>query len=468
MTAHRTLYSSIAIGLCLLLALAAYKTQWLVLLFVPLAIPAVLLVLRFPYWTCLFFIVFSFFRIHEAIPQLIPLRIPQLLAVAALAGLIWHSFVSKQLTLAWHPLLTTFGCFFLLIVIGAFFASNRGLAMSALTDTFVKIAIMLLAISWFIRSPKEFQQTVWLMIAAGVLIGCIAIYNRLNGIGLVEGTRVTIGRSIGAMIGDPNDLALVLTFPLSFAAAMLVTPGLTPRLRFGLVLPSVVIIAWAILCTQSRGGLLGMTAVTGVLLWFRVKNKVLVIGVGASLLLVLVLAAGISSRASGGASEDGIDESAMGRIYAWQAATNMALAKPLTGVGINNFYVNYYAYSPHWDGKNHAVHSTWFQVLAESGMLGFLVFLSLVYKTIRLALKNLLFTLQHAVTDVQTIAQALLAGLASFCVSGTFLTQGFIWPLYILIALTIALSRYLNAHPAQSLNPILPMTPLAGRKELLS
>jgi len=444
---HAYLNSKIAWASCLLLATLAYQFNFIWVLFAPLVIPAVLAVLRFPIWVCLLFIVFSFFRIHEAIPQLIPLRIPQLLAVAALAGLIWHSFISRQIVLFWHPLMRAFSLFFLLVLVGAMLATNRGESIAAITDTFSKIALMLFAISWLIRTPANFRLACWLMTAAGVLIGCIAIYNRLNGIGLVEGTRVTIGRSIGAMIGDPNDLALVLTFPLSFAAALLASRKLATGLKVWLALPAVIIISWAILCTQSRGGLLGMTAVTAVVMWYRINNKLLVAGVGGSLLLVLVLVAGISSRASGGAAEDGIDESAMGRIYAWQAATNMALSQPLTGVGIDNFYVNYYAYSPHWDGKNHAVHSTWFQILAETGILGFAIFIRLVFKTFSQAFHNQMRALQHAQPDIQVSAQALLAGLCSFCVSGTFLTQGFIWPLYILIALTIALDRFLSSPP---------------------
>lgn len=432
--------------ICLLLALLMYQTQLLPVLFLPLLVPATLLVLHYPIWVCLFFIVFSFFRIHEAIPQLEPLKLPQLLAIAALGSLLWHSLVSRQLKLVWHPVMTVFAVFFIFIFIGAFFASNRALAFEALFSTFIKVALMMLAISWLIRTPADFKLALLLLIGAGVLIGCIAIYNRFNGIGLVEGTRVTIGRNIGAMIGDPNDLALVLTFPLSFAGALLSSRQLPHAMRFGLGLPAVVIIVWAILCTQSRGGLLGITAVTAVLLWFRVANKWLVVSVGGSLLLVLVLAAGISSRSSGGASESGIDESAMGRVYAWQAATNMALAKPLNGVGINNFYVNYYAYSPHWDGKNHAVHSTWFQVLAETGFVGFSLFIMLIVKSFRLALQNQYLALQHQFPVIQVSAQALLAGLCSFCISGTFLTQGFIWPLYILIALTIALNRFLFEH----------------------
>lgn len=444
MAALRNYENLYAWAACLVLTALLYKTHLLLVLFLPLIIPAILLVLRFPIWVCLMFIVFSFFRIHEAIPQINSLRIPQLLAMASLVSIVWHGALTKQLKLSWHPLLNVFGIFFLLIVAGAFFATNRSESIAAITDTFAKVAVMLLAISWLVNKPADFRLATWLIIAAGVLIGCIAIYNRLNGIGLVEGTRVTIGRNIGAMIGDPNDLALVLTFPLSFAAAVLSTSTVPLRIRLWLALPAVIIICWAILCTQSRGGLLGMTAVCGTILWFKVKNKWLVAGGGAGLLMILVLAAGISSRASGGAAEEGIDESAMGRVYAWQAAANMAVANPLTGVGINNFYLNYYAYSPHWDGKNHAVHSTWFQVLSETGVIGFSVFVVLVWRSFRQALQNVQIALPANQPDIQVISQALLAGLYSFCVSGTFLTQGFIWPLYILIALTIALNRYLS------------------------
>ena len=38
-------------------------------------------------------------------------------------------------------------------------------------------------------------------------------------------------------------------------------------------------------------------------------------------------------------------------------------------------------------------------------------------------------------------AQSVLSGLAGFMASGTFLTQGFTWPLYILLALSIAVQQ---------------------------
>ena len=136
----------------------------------------------------------------------------------------------------------------------------------------------------------------------------------------------------------------------------------------------------------------------------------------------------------------------MGRLYAWEAAIRMALVNPLTGVGLNNFISNYFAYSSHWDGRNHAVHSTWFGVLAETGFLGLILFLSLIACIVRIAIRcQARFSKtargDHYSPPTYAMAQALLAGIAGFCVSGTFLTMGFTWPVYILLSLAVALER---------------------------
>ena len=158
-------------------------------------------------------------------------------------------------------------------------------------------------------------------------------------------------------------------------------------------------------------------------------------------MLAMMVFAGIADRQSGGATESGVDESAMGRIYAWQAAINMAIANPFTGVGVNNFFVNYYFYSPHWDGKNHAVHSTWFQVLGETGFVGLCVFLLVIAAIYRSLSRVLCINKLKFNPDVAVNANALKAGLIGFMVAGTFLTQAFTWPLYIILSLTIALEK---------------------------
>ena len=47
-------------------------------------------------------------------------------------------------------------------------------------------------------------------------------------------------------------------------------------------------------------------------------------------------------------------------------------------------------------------------------------------------------------TLARQVAQALPAGIVGFCISGTFLTQGFPWPFYIQLALVVATSQFAN------------------------
>ncbi|MGF1807583.1 O-antigen ligase family protein, partial [Aliivibrio sifiae] len=306
-----------------------------------------------------------------------------------------------------------------------------------------KIILMTFAIAVLVRSPQQLSFTLKAITIAGVLVGLVAIQNKLGGIGLVEGTRVTIGREFGSMLGDPNDLALVLLFPTSFAVGLLVTHQLPWHQRM-LGFIAIPILFWAVIATQSRGGLLGMIAVFGIYGLQRIKSKALLFSIAIMAGSILFVVAGISDRASGGAAEAGVDESAMGRLYAWEAAFKMAMTHPLTGVGLDNFFANYFYYSPHWDGLNHAVHSTWFGVLAETGVLGFIVFISLIIVLIKNANKTLraVKAVQNSIDPaIYTCAQAVFAGLIGTIVSGTFLTQGFNWPIYILAALVVAVSK---------------------------
>jgi putative inorganic carbon (hco3(-)) transporter len=412
-------------------------------LLVPLGLlPVVILfVFRIPIWLCLGFVAFSFFRLHEAFPFLMPLHIPQMLALPTLLVLVWHIGVKKQVKPFWGPELTTFSVFFSIVTLGLPFASNFGIAFAYWNATYVKIGIMTVATAWVVRKETDFALALKVMVISGALVSMVAVSNKLAGIGLVEGTRVTIGRDFGSVLGDPNDLSLVLTFPLSFAVAMATTKHRWFLRLFGFAATGLIV--WAVLCTQSRGGIIGTLAVFAVTGLRIVKSKLLLGGVGGLVGSVLFLFAGISDRSSGGASESGIDESAMGRIWAWTAAYNMALAKPFHGVGLDNFIPNFWLYTPHWTGFNKAVHSTWLGVLAETGFPGIIAFVVMVLMNVRVILvASRSLRDNNAPVSVTALSYAVLSGFAGFCGSGTFLTQGFTWPVYILIAFTAAVSHF--------------------------
>jgi len=407
--------------------------------------------LRQPFLLSAGFAVFSFFRLHEVVPQLMPFKLPLLLALGTMAAVGW-SIAFGRIRPFWHRLMTPFAIFFALVTLGLVLGTNTGNAFAYWKDTYVKIAMMVFAIAWAVHRPVDLRTISRVMVAAVALVALVALSNKASGIGLVEGSRVTIGRDIGSVLGDPNDLSLVLLFGGGFALTAALGRGLGGVERL-LGLLVFCLVAAAIVATQSRGGLLGLAAVTGIGLAERVRSKMLLGGAGILALALLFAVAGIDDRQSGGAHEEGIDESAMGRLHAWGAAFRMALAHPLSGVGIDNFYFNYYLHSDFWDGQNHAVHSTWFGVLGETGFLGLAVFLWLVIALLRLLLRARRLPLAALGPEglmLATSARGLFAGLVGFLVSGTFLTQGFTWPLYIILALAIPLDRMARDHAGPS------------------
>ncbi|WP_026374782.1 O-antigen ligase family protein [Aestuariibacter salexigens] len=425
-----------------LLISTAYQAGGVLIAFALLALPlAATMAVRISGLFLVLFILFSYFRLHEAFPVLMPFKFPKLFALASIVGIAWHLIVTQRLQPHWHSSLLIFAMMFGWLTVSTFMAINTGLAIAYWSGTLTKVFIMVYAISWWIRDEATFAWIRLGIMLSGVSVSCVALYNKANGIGLVEGTRVSISRDLRSQLGDPNDLSLVLMFPVSFLAAEVFNKGAS-NFRRCLATIGLITAISGIIATQSRGGLLGICAVLGYFFYQRVRNIYITGAAGLIGIMLLAIVAGIGDRQSGGEAEAGVDASAMGRLYAWQAAFNMALSNPLTGVGIDNFYANYYFFSPHWDGKNHAVHSTWFQVLAETGFVGLVLFITLIVSIFRILRRT-----QHMPVVLQrpsmlAVNQSLQAGMLAFCVSGTFLTQAFTWPLYIILGLAVAFERY--------------------------
>ena len=409
--------------------------------------------LKKPFVVCLTFILFSFFRLHEVFPQLDPIKIPLLTALGSYFVLAWHIVLTQKVKVYWRREHTMFARFFCWVVIGLVFSSYPPTAFASFTNVYMKIGIMVLAISWLMTEHWHFKLTHILIIFSGLAVGVVTLYNNAHGIGMVEQTRVTIP---GTSLGDPNDLSLVLSFPMSYAMAYVTTRG-TGKIRTLLGLIGIVVFVSSIIATQSRGGLLAVLAVFGVFGLRIIKSKLVLISLGSFALMILIAAAGISDRKSGGQGEDGIDESAMGRIHAWEAAFSMAVHNPLTGVGLSLFLDNYWDYATHSraEGQAHVTHSTWFQVMSESGfvglgLFGFLIFT--IFMSVRRSLAKLDRNRGSPEDDphMSAIAIGTYAGLAGFCVSGTFLSQGFLWPVYIITAISIAIANYMDNHHAST------------------
>ncbi|PJE80919.1 hypothetical protein CI610_00077 [invertebrate metagenome] len=444
------LHSWVGLLSCLLVMLPVLMIPHPVVLLIASMMPlGLFLILRQPIVVCLIFILFSFFRIHEIFPSLDPLKIPKFSAIASYFVLLWHIGLTRKVQLYWCHEMSLFFCFFSWVVVSILFSSYMPIAFDSFTSVYLKISIMLFAIAWLMTRAYHFRIAHLAIVFCGVSVGCVALYNQMNHIGLVESTRVTIP---GTSLGDPNDLALVLSFPLSFAIALFMTEG-TGKIAKGIGLVSFGICMLAIIATQSRGGLLASVAIMAFFAMKVIRSRLVVMSAGSFMLMLLMVVAGISERQSGGDVSGRMDESAQGRIHAWETAINMTLHNPLTGVGLSLFLDNYWNYARHApdQGLAHVTHNTWLQIMSETGLVGFILFLLLIAGIFRSIHRSVALLEQSRGSPyydpyLLAIAMGTFVGLIGFCVSGTFLSQGFLWPFYIMAALGIALAHFTDSN----------------------
>ena len=128
---------------------------------------------------------------------------------------------------------------------------------------------------------------------------------------------------------------------------------------------------------RGRSGL-GLIAVGGYLL-YRLHHKrwIIVVGVVGALVVLGNLPTEVTARFMTIGRASKTDESARGRLNAWDASKAMARDRPMTGVGVGNFLVYFKRYAPN-PNSVHVAHSSFFQLLGEQGIPGVAIWLYLV------------------------------------------------------------------------------------------
>ena len=163
------------------------------------------------------------------------------------------------------------------------------------------------------------------------------------------------------------------------------------------------------------------------------------------------------------------DESAMGRIYTWQMAFNLANDR-LLGGGFEMWQAETFErYSP--DNKTpHDAHSIYFKVLGEHGWLGLLLFLAVGF----LAWRTGSWTIRHArehpdLRWLSDFARMIQVSLAAFAAGGAFLGLSYFDLYWHLIAMLVIgkmlLQQALRDAPARVTAPRPPAVDYGGGHE---
>lgn len=181
---------------------------------------------------------------------------------------------------------------------------------------------------------------------------------------------------------DENHISLLVAMALPFALILLKESKSNLKKCFYAL--CLIFYVTASLIASSRGGTLAMAA--GVYLTYKVftKRKTRIFILSALTLISVIIFApqkfiGEMKTLQEGTSE----ETASARIYLWRIAFEMFRDHPVFGVGPMNYSESFIEYdrgrlNPEHPDFKYVVHSTPIQWLAEMGIVGFIILISLV------------------------------------------------------------------------------------------
>jgi O-antigen ligase len=323
------------------------------------------------------------------------------------------------------------------ILVSTVVSTDPGRSQQFLTDVWLKLVILFYAIVHLTCRPIAMRIYIGVLVGLSSFLAFLGIHKGLTSLpeDLIEGNRV----GIGEFLADPNDFAQMLTtLGLAYVLSLLFA---APKWKKKLVYIALLcVLLGGVGMTRSRGGFLGAAGTALVVVSPYLSPVALAVG-GAA-----VAAGGVVYLIrSGRFRSDGLDDSAQGRLDAWFAAVYMFRDRPITGVGYECYVVNYLSYANDpVDWKPKAVHSSWFKVIAELGLLGSLFFFPIVFLSLLRAFRLRKWAMEKLIEPgdwwLRAIFMAMFPALLGWCISGTFLSNSFHWFLYIQIALIISAS----------------------------
>jgi probable O-glycosylation ligase (exosortase A-associated) len=191
----------------------------------------------------------------------------------------------------------------------------------------------------------------------------------------------------GGMLKDNNDLCLAMNMvlPMIFYMGQASTK---PRVRRGCLIATGLTMVTVII-TTSRGGMLTLA---GVLFLIVIKSNKKFIGLSvgtfALLMILLFMPADVKERLAT-LKDPTAESSAMGRLFAWGIAFDMAQDRPIFGVGFENFVPKFRRYAPRYLARDvkgvssiRVTHNSYLQLLAEVGFPALFFFLAMILSTI--------------------------------------------------------------------------------------
>jgi putative inorganic carbon (HCO3(-)) transporter len=363
-----------------------------------------------------------------------------LLAVSWLATVAVRDHANRQFFSA-HPFATYALTLFLAwATLSIVWAESPGAAATA-TSRF-GLNFLLLPIVY--TAVRERRHVVWVTVAFVAGAAASAAY------GLIAGSPADEEGRLSGAVSDPNEVAAVLVAGVVFAG-VLAAVFKAPLLRLAAA-AAAVFCAVSIFFTLSRGGLiaLALALIASLFVAGRWRARAVTVTLVAVLGTVAYFAAFAPLEARERVT---VIEGGSGRSDIWTVGWRMVEDQPIGGVGAGNFEVSsiHYLLEPgailrdeFIVDKPKVAHNTYLQVVAELGLVGLLLFLSILAFSLACAVKAARTFMRIGDVPMELLSRGLIVAVIGILVADIFISAQFSNQLWLLLALgpsLLAVSR---------------------------
>ena len=386
-----------------------------------------------PVWGLYLFAAFSHIRLEQLGGDIgLPLRIPILIASATFIAYVLNRSYRNKFR-KWPVEVLIFAVMVIGMCVGSAMARFDAELTWKLSFDYVKFWIFFVLLIQMLDSIKKVEWFHWTLILSSAWL----VYRCWDLRGTTGMRFENIG---GGNIADGNHFAAALTmlFPFVFQETL----SRNWQVATGAAILCVGIV-FAIIITVSRGGLLGLTALSILILVAypaqRFRNLVFI---GAITGVVFMFATESQfdrlSTLTNAGSDELRDGSAQSRIDNWRLAFQLFLDNPWFGVGPGNFA--YYSGMMVWHQDagtpGHVTHSIWFELLSQ----GALVFGPFVLLLLNFFVRSWNLVRRYIAAGQHEMAMYVktpMIGLGAFLVPATFIDRAVYEPIYWCIGLGV-------------------------------
>jgi O-antigen ligase len=317
-------------------------------------------------------------------------------------------------------------------LISATWAEHPGAAIVTFTR-YLPNAFLFLIVFAAVRTRDQLLWVVGAFVFGAFLSGIYGL--------LVPPPATDLGRLAGAG-GDPNETAAAMVAGLALATALGVAARGKPLVRVACVTAGVVCML-VLFLTSSRGGLiaLGVALLAAVVLGGRQRGRMLAAAGAAVVVTVFYFAtiapADVRERVTH-------PEGGTGRVDIWTVGWRMVRDNTIEGVGAGNFSTSsiHYLLQPGALLRDDFIvdtpkvaHNTYLQVLAELGIVGFALFVTILLFSLVCAFKAHKVAAAAGDRELDIIARAIVVALVSLFASYVFVSRDYGKQLWLLLAI---------------------------------